>query len=57
MLAFAERKPLGPDGLDWLKVHLANLCGKDKVRVRASVCVCVQACLWLWALLQHGKDG
>lgn len=32
MLAFSERKPLGPDGLDWLKVHLANLCGKDKVR-------------------------
>ncbi len=31
MLAFAERKPLGPEGLDWLKVHLANLCGKDKV--------------------------
>lgn len=32
MLAFAERKPLGPEGLDWLKIHLANLCGKDKVR-------------------------
>ena len=31
MLAFASAKPLGKKGLYWLKVHLANLGGKDKV--------------------------
>jgi DNA-directed RNA polymerase len=28
---FAEGKPLGPRGLYWLKVHLANFAGKDKM--------------------------
>jgi len=31
MLTFAESKPLGPRGLYWLKVHLANLAGNDKI--------------------------
>jgi DNA-directed RNA polymerase len=31
MLKFAEAKPLGPRGLYWLKVHLANFAGKDKM--------------------------
>lgn len=31
MLKFSEGKPLGPRGLHWLKVHLANFAGKDKV--------------------------
>jgi DNA-directed RNA polymerase len=31
MLKFAEAKPLGERGLYWLKVHLANLAGKDKM--------------------------
>jgi DNA-directed RNA polymerase len=31
MLKFAEAKPLGPRGLYWLKVHLANFAGKDKI--------------------------
>ena len=31
MLKFATAKPLGKWGLYWLKVHLANLAGKDKV--------------------------
>eukprot|EP00615_Pteridomonas_danica_P004085 CAMPEP_0114332208 /NCGR_PEP_ID=MMETSP0101-20121206/2927_1 /TAXON_ID=38822 ORGANISM="Pteridomonas danica, Strain PT" /NCGR_SAMPLE_ID=MMETSP0101 /ASSEMBLY_ACC=CAM_ASM_000211 /LENGTH=791 /DNA_ID=CAMNT_0001462801 /DNA_START=303 /DNA_END=2678 /DNA_ORIENTATION=- len=30
ILTFAEKKPLGPNGLYWLKVQLANLCGFDK---------------------------
>jgi DNA-directed RNA polymerase len=30
MLLFANGKPLGERGLYWLKIHLANLCGKDK---------------------------
>lgn len=31
MLEFAEGKPLGERGLYWLKVHVANLFGVDKV--------------------------
>ena len=31
LLQFSEGKPLGPEGLWWLKVHLANKIGKDKL--------------------------
>jgi DNA-directed RNA polymerase len=31
LLHFSVAKPLGPKGLYWLKVHLANLAGKDKM--------------------------
>lgn len=31
MLRFADAKPLGSRGLFWLKVHLANLAGNDKL--------------------------
>ncbi len=34
MLVFAEPKPLGPRGLDWLKLHAVNLTGLKK---RSSV--------------------
>ncbi|KAJ3598921.1 hypothetical protein NHX12_032884 [Muraenolepis orangiensis] len=30
LLSFAEGKPLGPKGLDWLKIHLVNLTGLKK---------------------------
>uniref|UniRef100_A0A8P4KTD6 DNA-directed RNA polymerase n=1 Tax=Dicentrarchus labrax TaxID=13489 RepID=A0A8P4KTD6_DICLA len=30
ILQFAEGKPLGPKGLDWLKIHLVNLTGLKK---------------------------
>ncbi|XP_066246589.1 DNA-directed RNA polymerase, mitochondrial [Euwallacea similis] len=30
MLIFAEARPLGPSGLDWLKIHLINLTGLKK---------------------------
>ena len=30
MLVFAKGKPLGKDGLDWLKIHLINLTGLKK---------------------------
>ncbi|KAI1891708.1 hypothetical protein AGOR_G00146550 [Albula goreensis] len=30
ILEFAEGKPLGPKGLDWLKIHLVNLTGLRK---------------------------
>ena len=31
LLMFADPKPLGKNGLFWLKVHLANLAGADKM--------------------------
>jgi DNA-directed RNA polymerase len=31
ILEFAEGKALGDEGLYWLKVHLANVMGKDKL--------------------------
>ncbi|RYH29791.1 hypothetical protein EON65_07390 [archaeon] len=31
LLVFAEAKELGETGLRWLKIHLANLCGYNKV--------------------------
>ena len=31
LLMFAEGKPLGEDGVDWLAIHIANLFGVDKV--------------------------
>ncbi|XP_063748166.1 DNA-directed RNA polymerase, mitochondrial isoform X2 [Eleginops maclovinus] len=30
VLVFAEGKPLGPKGLDWIKIHLVNLTGLKK---------------------------
>lgn len=30
MLVFAEGRPLGTKGLDWLKLHLINLTGLKK---------------------------
>jgi len=30
LLLFDEAKPLGADGLHWVKIHLANLFGEDK---------------------------
>nr|CAH7742484.1 unnamed protein product [Callosobruchus chinensis] len=42
MLVFAEPRPLGPDGLDWLKIHLVNLTGlkkRDCVKERLSYAI------------------
>ena len=37
LLTFDEAKPLGPVGFDWLKVHLANLFGHNKITLRQRV--------------------
>ncbi len=31
LLEFAEGRPLGKSGLKWLKIHLSNKMGKDKL--------------------------
>ena len=31
MLEFSEAKPIGAEGLWWLKIHCANKIGKDKL--------------------------
>lgn len=39
LLEFAEGRPLGPGGLDWLKIHLVNLTGlkkRDSLRMRLA---------------------
>jgi DNA-directed RNA polymerase len=37
ILLFSESKPLGERGLYWLKVHLANKVGKDKLALDERV--------------------
>lgn len=37
LLLFWEGRPLGPNGLNWLKIHLANLFGFDKAPLDARV--------------------
>ncbi|XP_074602538.1 mitochondrial RNA polymerase isoform X2 [Brevipalpus obovatus] len=41
LMLFAKGKPLGPDGLDWLKIHLINLTGlkkRESIPARLSYC-------------------
>nr|POE72204.1 dna-directed rna polymerase, mitochondrial [Quercus suber] len=37
LLVFADGKPLGPDGLRWLKIHLATVAGHDKASLEDRV--------------------
>ena len=39
-LEFAEGKPLGVEGLKWLKAHVANCCGFDKHDLDTKVAWC-----------------
>ena len=34
LLMFADGRPLGEKGFEWLKIHLANVCGYDKASLR-----------------------
>lgn len=41
ILVFAEARPLGPEGLQWLKLHLVNLTGlkkRDSIAERYVLC-------------------
>ncbi|XP_053210722.1 DNA-directed RNA polymerase, mitochondrial-like [Panonychus citri] len=41
LLLFAKGKPLGPKGLDWLKIHLINLTGlkkRETIQTRLDYC-------------------
>ena len=38
ILRFSKAKPLGDKGLYWLKVHLANLCGANKISFDERAC-------------------
>jgi len=37
LMLFAHARPLGEDGFSWLKVHAANLFGKDKLTVAERI--------------------
>ena len=37
ILEFAEPRALGEHGLYWMKVHLANVMGKDKLKFEDRV--------------------
>ena len=37
ILVFAKAKPLGPEGYDWLKIHLVNLTGLRKRLTSCSI--------------------
>jgi len=50
LLAFADKKPLGPRGLFWLKVQVANLCGYDKASFEDRA-------LWTEARMDHIRDS
>lgn len=37
LLTFKNGQPIGERGIFWLKIHLANLCGKDKLSFKERV--------------------
>jgi len=53
LLMFAEPKPLGNDGLFWLKVSMANLLGKDKLPFDERVAYVDSCKEWI---MQVAKD-
>jgi len=53
MLIFSNEKELGPRGLYWLKIHLANSMGKDKLSLKDRVAYVDENLDWI---LKCGKD-
>ena len=51
MLIFAKGKPLGPHGLDWLKIHLVNLTGFKKRFPHRNSLMSRECKLWLQLLM------
>lgn len=37
ILEFSKGKPLGKSGMDWLKIHLANKVGQDKLPLHERI--------------------
>ena len=37
LLEFAEGKPIGPNGIRWLKIHTANKMGQDKLSIEDRI--------------------
>ena len=50
LLLFAEGRPLGTQGLRWLKIHLANLYGYDKASFADRV-------KWAEENMEHVKES
>jgi DNA-directed RNA polymerase len=50
LLQFSEEKPLGEGGLHWLKVHLANLVGNDKISFQDRAA-------WIDDQMDHVRDS
>jgi DNA-directed RNA polymerase, mitochondrial len=62
LLEFSKGKPLGSGGYAWLKVHIANCWGEDKVSLEDRVTWTEEhkmifrcAMLILWAILMDGS--
>eukprot|EP00927_Polykrikos_kofoidii_P033645 TRINITY_DN28472_c0_g1_i1.p1 TRINITY_DN28472_c0_g1~~TRINITY_DN28472_c0_g1_i1.p1 ORF type:complete len:1198 (-),score=164.40 TRINITY_DN28472_c0_g1_i1:144-3737(-) len=53
LLTFADARPLGKDGLYWLKVTLANLLGKDKLPFDERVAYVDESKDWIMAVARE----
>lgn len=53
LLMFANPKPLGEEGLYWLKINLANLLGKDKLTFEDRITFIEQSKPWI---IEVAKD-
>ncbi len=47
LLLFSKAEPIGPDGLYWLKIHLANQMGQDKLSFQDRVAYVDQNISWI----------
>ncbi len=56
-LHFADKRPLGPRGLYWLQVHVANCFGEDKMRFTARASWASERKAELFAALDAPADS